>query len=42
MIVKIRYYNERYFILVGTLHYLSFFGGKDVDMAVDRTPIRNR
>ena len=42
MIVKTRYYNERYFTLAGTLYYLSFFGGEDIDMAVDRAPIRNR
>ena len=42
MTVKARYYDERYFTLVGNLYYLSFFGGKGVDMAVDRIPIRNR
>ena len=42
MIVKARYYDERYSTLAGTLYYLSFFGGKNVDMAVDKTPIRNR
>ena len=42
MIVRARYDNERYSILVGNLYYLSFFGGEDIDMAVDRVPIRNR
>ena len=42
MTVKARYYNERYFILAGTLYYLSFFGNKDVDITVDKTSIRNR
>ena len=42
MIVKIRYYNERYSTLIGIFYYFSFFGGEDVDMAIDRIPIRNR
>ena len=42
MIIKARYYNERYSTLAGTLHYLSFFGGGGIDMAIDRIPIRNR
>ena len=42
MTVKARYSDERYFILVGNLYCLSFFGGGGIDMAVDRTPIRNR
>ena len=42
MTVKTRYYDERYSILAGNLHYLSFFGNKNVDMAVDKAPIRNR
>ena len=28
-------------ILASNLHYFSFFGGEDVDMAIDRTSIRN-
>ena len=42
MIVKTRYYNERYSTLADTLHYLSFFGNKGVDIAIDKAPIRNR
>ena len=42
MIVKVRYYDERYFILVGILYYLSFFENKDIDMIIDKIPIRNR
>ena len=42
MTVRARYYDERYSILAGTLYCLSFFEGGDVDMAVDKTPIRNR
>ena len=42
MTVKVRYYDERYSTLVGNLYCLSFFGGKDIDMAIDRIPIRNR
>ena len=42
MTVKARYYNERYSILTDNLYYLSFFGGKDIDITIDKTPIRNR
>ena len=42
MIVKARYGDERYFILISNLRCLSFFGGGGIDMAVDRAPIRNR
>ena len=42
MTVRARYGNERYSILVGNLYYFSFFGGKGIDMAIDRVPIRNR
>ena len=42
MIVRVRYYDERYFTLVGIFYCLSFFGGGGIDMAVNRVPIRNR
>ena len=42
MIVKVRYDNERYSILVDNLYCLSFFGNKNIDITIDRAPIRNR
>ena len=30
------------FTLISNLHCLSFFGGRGIDMAVDRAPIRDR
>ena len=42
MTVKARHYDERYSTLIGIFYYLSFFGGKGVDMAIDKASIRNR
>ena len=30
------------FTLVNNLHYFSFFGDKNIDIVIDKAPIRNR